>query len=237
MIETSTDRAAAVDLPEFEERESLRKQVLRALRGAVITGAMRPGSLYSAPSLAARFGVSATPVREAMLDLAKEGLIDAVRNKGFRVTELSDAELDDITAIRILLEVPTVADIAASADPAVPAQVEQLRPVARRIVEHAEKGDLIAYVESDRRFHLGLLALAGNAHLVTVVGDLRSRSRLYGLQQLVERGELGVSAAEHEQLLELILSRDTRGAAALMRRHISHVRGSWAGRPEEPSAG
>ena len=49
---------------------------------------MRPGVVYSAPALAARFGVSATPVREAMLDLAKEGLVSAVRNKGFRVTEV-----------------------------------------------------------------------------------------------------------------------------------------------------
>ena len=98
-----------VDVPDFGSRTSLRQQVTEVLRGAVITGAMRPGALYSAPALATRFGISATPVREAMLDLVKEGLIETVRNKGFRVTALTDQELDDITEIRMLIEVPTTA--------------------------------------------------------------------------------------------------------------------------------
>ncbi len=226
--------ADQLDLPAFGERASLREQVTEALRAAVITGAMRPGALYSAPALAAKFGVSATPVREAMLDLAKAGLIEAVRNKGFRVTELSEHELDDITQIRALIEVPTVAAIAERCHGPIADIVAELRPVARQIVADAERGDLIGYVESDRRFHLELLALAGNAQLVAVVGELRSRSRLYGLQQLVERGTLGASAREHEELLDLVLAKDADGAASLMRRHIAHVRGTWAGITEVP---
>ena len=77
------------------EQRSLREQVTSALRAAVISGEMRPGVVYSAPSLAARFRVSATPVREALLDLVKEGLVVSVRNKGFRVTEVTDRQLDD----------------------------------------------------------------------------------------------------------------------------------------------
>src|SRR6185312_16792620 len=101
-----------LQLPDLGSRMSLRQQVTEALRGAVVSGVMEPGELYSAPNLAAMLGVSATPVREAMLDLAKEGLIEAVRNKGFRVIELTDAELDQLTELRSLLEVPTVAAIA-----------------------------------------------------------------------------------------------------------------------------
>lgn len=203
------------------------------LRGAVITGEMRPGALYSAPMLAEKFGVSATPVREAMLDLVKEGLIEAVRNKGFRVTDLTDRQLDEITAVRMLIEVPTVATIAERYTPDWNPTIERLREVAREIVQRAEIGDLIAYVEADRRFHLGLLELAGNAQLVAVVGDLRSRSRLYGLEQLVRQGQLSRSAAEHEQLLDLVRAGDAVHAGALMRRHINHVRGLWAGRPDQ----
>lgn len=202
------------------------------LRGAVITGAMRPGELYSAPSLAAQFQVSATPVREAMLDLVKEGLIETVRNKGFRVTELTDAELDEITELRMLIEVPTLAVLAERYTPEWDPHLEDLRAVAEEIVAHAESADLIAYVEADRRFHLDLLALAGNARLVAVVGDLRSRSRLYGLERLARQGTLGQSAIEHQQMLDLVTARDRKGAAAVMRRHINHVRGAWAGREE-----
>ncbi|WP_260724014.1 GntR family transcriptional regulator [Dactylosporangium roseum] len=216
-------------LPQFAGRPNLRQEIALALRGALITGEMRPGVLYSAPGLAEKFGVSATPVREAMLDLANEGLVTIVRNKGFRVKELTDRDLDEITSLRALIEVPTVAEVARGINEPTRAAVEELRPLAKEVERLAEIGDLIRYVEVDRRFHLSLLALAGNRHLVEVVANLRARSRLYGLQDLAARGELGRSAAEHKQIVDLVVAGDAAAAADLMRRHIGHVRGTWAG--------
>ncbi|MEO3792022.1 GntR family transcriptional regulator [Nonomuraea sp. B10E15] len=214
-----------LDLPMVGERQSLREQVAHALRAALITGEMRPGVVYSAPVLAAQFGVSATPVREAMLDLAKEGLVEAVRNKGFRVTELSDRDLDELTEIRQLIEVPTVARLA---DSARAEEFERLRPTAEEIVSASERGDLLAYVDADLRFHVELLALCGNAHLVSVVRDLRTRARLYGLSQLSERGSLADSAREHLALLDALKSGDAAAVTQIMEEHIGHVRGIWA---------
>lgn len=212
-------------LPRLGGRRSYRERVADALRAALTAGELRPGEVYSAPSLAARFGVSATPVREAMLDLVKEGLVDTVPNKGFRVTVVSDRQLDEYTHVRALIEIPTVVDLAGTADRV---SLEALRPAAREIVAAAAAGDLIAYVEADNRFHLGLLALAGNAHLVEVVADLRKRSRLYGLTALVEAGRLLASAEEHLELLDALLERDGKAVHAVMTRHLGHVRGLWA---------
>lgn len=220
-----------LSLGEIDARPSVRSQVIHALRAALISGQMQPGQVYSAPALAAGFGVSPTPVREAMLELAKEGLVTTVPNKGFRVRELTDRELDDITEIRLLLEVPTVLR---AAEKAGAADLDRLRPLAERLVAAAGRTDLIDYLETDRRFHLDLLALAGNAEIVALMGQLRSRSRLFGLQDLARRGELSASAREHLQMLELIEEGDTEQLGDLMRRHIGHVRGSWAGR-EEPA--
>ncbi|MER7394049.1 GntR family transcriptional regulator [Streptomyces sp. NPDC000151] len=206
-------------------RSSYRERVLDALRAALIAGELRPGEVYSAPGLAARFGVSATPVREAMLDLTKEGLVDTVPNKGFRVTAVSDQQLDEYTHIRALIEIPTTVGLASTADPDA---LEALRPIADEIVTAAAAGDLIAYVEADLRFHLGLLALAGNAHLVEVVSDLRRRSRLYGLTALVEEEKLQASAEEHVEILDALLSRDESAVLEVMTRHIGHIRGLWA---------
>ncbi|OKJ84768.1 MULTISPECIES: GntR family transcriptional regulator [unclassified Streptomyces] len=221
--------ATAADLPALPRlggrRSSFRERVADALRAALVAGELRPGEVYSAPSLAARFGVSATPVREAMLDLAKEGLVDTVPNKGFRVTAVSDRQLDEYTHIRALIEIPTVVELARTADRV---SLEALRPAAREIVTAAVAGDLIAYVEADTRFHLGLLALAGNAHLVEVVADLRKRSRLYGLTALVEAGRLLASAEEHLELLDALLERDAQAVREIMTRHLGHVRGLWA---------
>ena len=92
--------------------DSLREQVTRALEAAVVAGELQPGIIYSAPALAERFGVSATPVREAMLDLVGEGMVEPVRNRGFRVVEVSEADLDQISQIRLLIEVPIMGQVA-----------------------------------------------------------------------------------------------------------------------------
>jgi len=207
-------------------RRNLREEITQTLRAAVISGELRPGVVYSAPSLAAQFGVSATPVREAMLDLAKEGLIDVARNKGFRVTELSEKDLDDLCQLRALIEVPTVRRIGeASVNPAA---IEWLRGLAAGIEDAARRHDLIAHVTLDMQFHLGLLGLAGNPHLVETVRSLRARSRIYGLRGLAERDALVPSSREHAELLDLIVVGDAATAERLMDQHIRHVRGIWA---------
>lgn len=222
----SAPSAAPAALPTLGgTRSSYRERVADALRAALIAGELRAGEVYSAPTLAVRFGVSATPVREAMLDLAKEGLVDTVPNKGFRVTAVSEKQLDEYKHIRALIEIPITAELATTADRTA---LDALRPVAQEIVTAAADGDLIAYVEADIRFHLGLLALCGNDHLVEVVGDLRKRSRLYGLQALVDAGRLDASAQEHLEILDALLARDEDAVRAVMTRHLGHVRGLWA---------
>ncbi|MDG9722740.1 MULTISPECIES: GntR family transcriptional regulator [unclassified Streptomyces] len=211
----------------------LRDQVADALRAALIAGELRPGVVYSAPALAAELGVSATPVREAMLDLAREGLVEAVRNKGFRITEMTDQDLDEFTEIRTLIEVPIVGRVAGTASAE---QLEALRPLAREIVTAARKQDILKYLEADHRFHLELLSLAGNQHLVEVVADLRKRSRLYGLGHLNESGHLVASAQEHVELLDLMVAGRVREAEDCMRRHLAHIRTLWAGGSADGSA-
>ncbi|MFJ6669222.1 MULTISPECIES: GntR family transcriptional regulator [unclassified Streptomyces] len=222
-------------MPHLESRmisvqTHLRDQVADALRAALIAGELRPGVIYSAPTLASELGVSATPVREAMLDLAREGLVEAVRNKGFRVTQMTERDLDEFTEIRTLIEVPTVGRVAATASAE---QLDGLRPLAEQIVTAAENHDVLKYLEADHRFHLALLALAGNHHLVQVVADLRKRSRLFGLGSLNETGRLVASAQEHVELLDLLVAGRGQDAEDCMRRHLAHVRTLWAdGRAE-----
>jgi DNA-binding GntR family transcriptional regulator len=186
---------------------------------------MVPGVTYSVPALAEQFGVSATPVREAMLDLVNEGIVAPVPNKGYRVVELSDAELDQISELRRLLEVPTVGDLAGALSPAA---VKHLRALARRVRESALDADVVAYVEADRELHLALLGESGNPRLVDLVGRLRDQSRLYGLEQLAAEGVLVQSADEHLTLIEALESGDRRAAEKVMAHHLDHVRGIWA---------
>ncbi|HEX6327043.1 MAG TPA: GntR family transcriptional regulator [Jiangellaceae bacterium] len=216
----------SMNLPSFAKRTSLREHVTDALRAAIVSGDMAPGQTYSAPTLAERFGVSATPVREAMLDLAKQGLIEVIPNKGFQVTRITDTELDQITEIRLLLEPPAAAK---AAQRATPADVAELTELAREVVGAARDGDLIKHVEADRAFHGRLLELGGNDRLVRIVYDLRDRTRLYGLANLAERGDLGVTVEEHLTMCEHLAVGDSEALAELVATHIGHVRREWAG--------
>lgn len=211
---------------------SLRESVTESLRAAIIAGTLKEGTLYSAPALATAFGVSATPVREAMMDLTREGLVETVKNKGFRITGMSDRELDEITEIRLLLEPPVVGDVAGTVPPS---GIKILRSLADAIVDAARGGDLTAYLAADREFHAELLRHSGNGQLVALATELRVRTRLYGLKILSDTNRLADSAQEHHELLDLIESGNGPAARDFMRRHIGHARGLWAtGENETP---
>jgi DNA-binding GntR family transcriptional regulator len=207
-------------------RPSLRDEAIKTLQAAIVAGELRPHVVYSAPALAAQLGMSATPVREAMLDLAKEGLVETVRNKGFRVVELAAAELDELTELRLLLEVPSARALARRG--LSPAEYRTLRQLAAQIERAAVRTDMVAHNKADLEFHTALLGLLGNRALVATVLSLRVRSRLYGMSALADSGQLLPTSHEHTELLDRIRDRDAAGAARLMRQHIGHVRGSWA---------
>lgn len=212
------------------ESRSFRDQVRRALEAALVAGELKPGELYSAPILGERFGVSATPVREAMLDLVKDGFVVAERNRGFRVVAMSDVDLDQISHIRLLLEVPSTVDVARIIAPEV---LDQLSEIADEIVAAAARGDLIDYLDSDRRFHVELISQLGNDRLTELVDRLRRQTRLFGLDQLAETGRLVASAEEHNQLIEAMRARDAAATRRLITSHIKHTRGLWVGREEQ----
>ena len=205
---------------------NLRQQAAASIRASIITGELEPGAIYSVRQFADEFGVSATPVREALLDLLNDGLVQAVRNRGFRIVTLTDRDLDEIYRLRLLLEVPGVAIAAEHLSPAIEAEC---RDLARQIAESAARGDLTAYVETDRLFHLRLLEATGNRRLVDSVRRLRVETRLVGLPALRGTAELDASAAEHLPLLDAVARNDGPAASILMRRHLEQTRGRWAG--------
>jgi DNA-binding GntR family transcriptional regulator len=207
--------------------DSLREQVTRALEAAIVAGELEPGVIYSAPGLAERFGVSATPVREAMLDLVKEGFVEPLRNRGFRIVEMSDEDLDNIAQIRLLIEIPTIAQVAPRLTPV---RFETLDVAAEAIERAAADGDILEYLDADRRFHVELISAIGNARLTDLVDRLRRQARLFGLKDLAKAGRLMASAREHRALLDMLRVKDIEAAENLMRTHIGHTRGLWAGR-------
>jgi DNA-binding GntR family transcriptional regulator len=205
--------------------DSLRDRALDVLRQAVVSGQIRSGELYSAAALARELGVSLSPVREAMLTLVNEGIMEPVRNRGFRVVPLTEHDLEEIVRLRELLEVPAVRHLA---DVDLTAELPALREQAAAIERAAEQGDVTLFLSADREFHLALLQLTGNRRLAEIVANLRDQTRLYGLYDLAGEGMLTSSAAEHRQILHALAQRDGAEAARLMQHHLSHITAEWS---------
>ncbi len=199
-------------------QERLSDQVARALRAALVSGDLHPGAIYSAPALAADFGVSATPVRDAMHELVGEGRMEIVRNRGFRVIGRTERDLAEYAELRALIEIPTIDRIARTATRE---QVETVRRLAEETLAAAERQDLAGYLTADRRCHLALLALAGNARLVETAGKLHDRSTRPVPIHLDRPDELIQHAAERLRLLDLTLAGDTD---AIIAQHLGHER-------------
>ncbi|MET9890183.1 GntR family transcriptional regulator [Streptomyces sp. NPDC006465] len=202
------------------QRASVRGQILDALRTALVAGELVPGEVYSAPALGERFGVSATPVREAMQQLALEGAVEVVPNRGFRVIERGTRELAELAEIRGLIEVPVMLRLARTV-PA--ARWAELRPLAEATVRAASSGCRATYAESDRSFHRAVLTLAGNAQLVRIADDLHRRAQWPLVGGPVSRGraDLVADAAEHTALLEALIAEDVAVVQALVREHFA----------------
>ncbi|MGW9436551.1 GntR family transcriptional regulator [Streptomyces sp. NPDC055607] len=205
--------------PRPVRRHSVRGQVLEALRTALVGGELVPGEVYSAPALAGRFGVSATPVREAMQRLAVEGAVEVVPNRGFRVTERTPRELAELVEIRALIEVPVMLRLARTV-PA--ARWAELRPLAEATATAAARGDRAHYAEADRAFHRAVLSLAGNRQLLAVADDLHRRSQWPLISApALRHGVLVADAAEHTALLDALIAQDLTVVRALVREHFT----------------
>ncbi|MFD9302239.1 GntR family transcriptional regulator [Streptomyces sp. NPDC060048] len=200
-------------------RHSVRGQILDALRAALLEGELAPGEIYSGPALGERFGVSATPVREAMAQLALEGAVECLPNRGFRVLARTPRELADLAEVRALLEVPVMLRLARSVAPEVWAA---LRPAAAATAHAAVSGDLAGYADADRAFHRAVLALAGNGQLLLVADDLHRRSQwpLPGAAR-ARRADLVADAAEHLSLLDALAAGDLTVVESLVREHFA----------------
>lgn len=212
---------------------NLRETVLEQLRTAIITGEIAEGTLVSAPTLGQALGVSATPVREAMMDLAREGLVETIKNKGFRITTMSDKELDDLAEIRLLIEPPSMPAALGRIDED---GFDELERLADGCLVAAETEDLQEYLRYDREFHHFVLSHIDNPQLTELATSLRTRTRLYGLKALASTGKLGASAREHHRLIEFLRAGDGAGAEQIMREHIGHARTVWAKGPDEQEA-
>jgi DNA-binding GntR family transcriptional regulator len=192
-------------------------QVLEALRAAVITGELPPGTLHSVHTLAEQLGVSRTPVREALIKLAEQGMVRFERNRGVRILQTSLHDLEEVFALRLLLEVPATRRAVGQLGTATRGE---LRAVFGAMERAAAADNEFRMWQHDRRFHRVLLEASGNGRLAEYVDGLRDMVLRKGVSTAHQTRSLADIVAEHRAVLEHVLAGDADAAAEAMRVHI-----------------
>ena len=196
--------------------ENLRERVERRLRLDILAGTIEPGTVFSVPSLSRALGMSTTPVREALLQLASDDLLQPIRNRGFRVVDPTLDELRHLLEIRVQLEGQAFVKVLRAG----PSEADELMASADEIARAVRDEDVPAYLAADLAFHEALLARAGNPILTGIVMKLRDRMRLYGIRSLAGRTRQDESVAEHYRIADLVRGRIEGDAMTLMTNHI-----------------
>ena len=196
----------------------LYEDVAERLREQIFAHELAPGSWLDEQSLAMAFGISRTPMREAIKVLASEGLVTTKMNKGAYVTEVDRRDLEQIFTVLSLLEGQAAKETAIKASEA---QLTQLDNLHHRLEKAAADRDTEQFFEINVKFHDLIQEIAGNKWMNGVIEDLRKVLKLQRRDSLSRSGRLLSSLVEHREILQAILKRDPLGAEMAMRKHLT----------------
>lgn len=205
-----------VGLP-ADRRKSLVDEAYRAIRQRILDNVYPPGHRALELELAGQLGISRTPLREALLRLRNEGLVEIVPRHGVRVMPVSANDMKEIYEILTALE-SMAAELAAKRRPT-QTEVEPLERASRDMARALKANDLDAWAEADERFHRTLIELSGNRLLMQAVLNFWDRSHRARMFTLRLRPKPANSTKEHRALVERIRDGDAQGAYAVTRDH------------------
>ncbi|WP_282697052.1 GntR family transcriptional regulator [Streptomyces sp. CC208A] len=221
-------------------RSTLSRQIADALRDEVLAGRLQPGQEFTVKQIAEQYGVSATPVREALVDLCAQGLLDSDQHRGFRVHEFSVADYRDMVEARMLVADGIFRRYAGrdrvalpEPDPGIGVVLVSIRRRGEAAVRAARAGDLDVLIGYDIRYwrELGRL-VARNDHIAEFLHRLRVQSWAFSVPRLRAERELGGRLwAGHVELVDAVTRGDAEAAAGVVRGYNAHCL-AWADRLE-----
>jgi DNA-binding GntR family transcriptional regulator len=200
-----------------DDTGKLSDRLRETLEEEIVTGALKPGDRLEEIALAERFGVSRTPIREALLQLSAAGLIANRPRRGAVVAEIGPRRLVEMFAVMAELEGMCARLAARRAGPEEVATIRGAHEACRRA---AETHDVDAYYRLNEIFHVKIRQAARNGFLFDECDGLQRRLRPYRRLQLRARGRIARSFEEHEAIVAAIESGDGEGAASAMRAHV-----------------
>ena len=194
---------------------ALYQDVAERLRQQIYARELEPGSWIDEMKIAAQYGISRTPLREALKVLAVEGLVTMKVRRGAYVTEMSRDDVAQVYHLLALLESDAAGTVATTATESQRAELLDLHAQLERQVRSRD-----GFFATNEQFHVALLRMAGNRWALQAALDLRKVMKLNRHHSLFKQGRLAGSLAEHRQLMQAIEARDAQAASRLMKAHF-----------------
>lgn len=199
------------------ERQSLHDAVTGRLRDMIVEGTYPPGSRLPERVLCETFGISRTPLREALKVLASEGLLELAPNRGARVAGLTAADVDELFPVMGALEA-LAGELACAR--ITETELAEIRALHYQMVLHHTRGERPPYFELNQRIHEKILEAARNPTLTASYTNLSGRIRRARYTANIDAGRWAQAVAEHEEMLEALTDRDGARLAEILKRHL-----------------
>jgi DNA-binding GntR family transcriptional regulator len=202
-----------------EKHLTLRERILETIRDAIMSGALKPGEKVAEPELAARFGISRTPIREAFRQLESEGYLTVIPRKGALVASFSAKDVEEFYAIKSILEGYAARKACSRLSSR---EISKLEGINDKLREIAAEGDVRHFFRVHNNFHDMFIRGAGNEKLHDMIAALLKKFQRLRLASLSKPGRMLISVEEHEKIIEAFRSRDAVLAEMLVQKNAEY---------------
>jgi len=222
--------SAPLPIQSVSRAETLSRQAYQSIRASIRSGAISSNGFYSEVQLAQALKISRTPVREALIELEREGLVEIVPQRGFRLRTISDEERREAFELRDLIETHVVRRLAKEATDANVAELRRIVDVQAKVISEPAQ-----FIEADEEFHLAIPTLLGLERTRRILLTLRGIIWLAGLDAISIPERSVEVLAEHRAVVDAIAAHDPSAAAKAMKAHIDLTRRALTDRNGRPS--
>ena len=201
----------------IKQPESLAKMAYEAIRKSILSGQWKIGELYNEKAIAADLGISRTPVREALLELASQDLIIFLPRRGLMVNRFTRRDVDEIFELRKAIELAAVEKITVTSPPFDLFEIEESLLSQRKAVKQK---DYLAFMEADRLFHTRFSELTNNRRIIAILENIRDMIHVMGAKALALEGRALEVIEEHQTILEAVKKGNIEEARRAMAYHL-----------------
>jgi len=201
----------------IKQPESLAKMAYEAIRKSILSGQWKIGELYNEKAIAADLGISRTPVREALLELASQDLIIFLPRRGLMVNRFTRRDVDEIFELRKAIELAAVEKITVTSPPFDLFEIEESLLSQRKAVKQK---DYLAFMEADRLFHTSFSELTNNRRIIAILENIRDMIHVMGAKALALEGRALEVIEEHQTIFEAVKKGNIEEARRAMAYHL-----------------